>query len=71
MFLFDRIDFVALVGLWVQAFVAWVFVAILGALRRRERPSAALESFFRAFVALAAGLLFAPALLLLGAVRRY
>ncbi|MBL8803682.1 MAG: response regulator [Planctomycetes bacterium] len=56
MFLFDRIDFVALVGLWVQAFVAWVFVAILGALRRREQPSAALESFFRAFVALAASL---------------
>jgi len=56
MFLFDRVDFVALVGLWVQTFVAWVFVAILGALRRREQPSAALESFFRAFVALAASL---------------
>ncbi len=53
MFLFDRIDFLALVGLWVQAFVAWVFVAILGALRTRELASGALDSFHRAFVALA------------------
>lgn len=56
MFLFDRIDFVALVGLWVQTFVAWVFVAILGALRRREPASVALDSFHRAFVALAVAL---------------
>jgi len=56
MFLFDRIDFVALTGLWVQAFVAWVFVAILGALRRREPAAMALGSFHRAFLALAAAL---------------
>jgi signal transduction histidine kinase/ActR/RegA family two-component response regulator len=53
MFLFDRIDFLALVGLWVQAFVAWVFVAILRALRTRELDSGALDSFYRAFLALA------------------
>lgn len=56
MFLFDRIDFVALVGLWVQAFVAWVFVAILGALRQRESSFDALRSFRRAFLALAVSL---------------
>lgn len=56
MFLFDRIDFVALVGLWVQAFVAWVFVAILSTLRRRETSSFALDSFFRSFLALAVAL---------------
>jgi signal transduction histidine kinase/CheY-like chemotaxis protein len=56
MFQFDRIDFLALVGLWVQAFVAWVFVAILGALRRRDRSAGALDSFYRAFLGLAWGL---------------
>ncbi len=56
MFLFDRIDFVALVGLWVQAFVAWVFVVILGALQQREDWSDALRSFRRAFLALAVSL---------------
>lgn len=56
MFLFDRIDFVALAGLWVQAFVAWVFVAILGALRRRESASVALTSFHSAFLALSIAL---------------
>jgi len=56
MFLFDRIDFVALVGLWVQAFVAWVFVAILGELRKREDGSHALIRFHRAFLALALSL---------------
>lgn len=56
MFLFDRIDFVALVGLWVQAFVAWVFVAILAALRERQESSDALLSFRRAFLALSISL---------------
>lgn len=56
MFLFHRIDFVALTGLWVQAFLAWVFFVILGALRRSEPGSTALVSFHHAFLALAAGL---------------
>lgn len=56
MFLLDRIDFIALMGLLVQAFVAWAFVGILGSLRRREKSSAAFDCWFFAFVALALAL---------------
>jgi signal transduction histidine kinase/ActR/RegA family two-component response regulator len=56
MFLFDRIDFIALVGLWVQTFVAWVFVAILGRLGRSEAWTGPHRSFYYAFLALSAAL---------------
>ncbi len=56
MFLLHRIDFIALLGLFVQAFLAWVFVAVLATLRRSERSSRAFDSFFYAFVALAVSL---------------
>ncbi len=56
MYLLDRIDFIALMGLLVQALVAWVFVAVLWSLRRRERSSAAFDCWLFAFVALSAAL---------------
>jgi signal transduction histidine kinase/ActR/RegA family two-component response regulator len=56
MFLLERIDFLALVSLWVQAFAAWVFVVVLGALRKPDRSSRALDQFFLAFLALALAL---------------
>ncbi len=56
MFLLQRIDFIALLGLFVQAFLAWVFVAVLATLRRSQRASRAFDSFYFAFVALAVSL---------------
>ena len=56
MFLFQRIDFIALLGLFVQAFLAWVFVAVLATMPRSERASRAFNSFYLAFVALAVSL---------------
>ena len=55
MFLLERLDFIALVGLFVQAFLAWVFVAVLASLRRRD-PSRALDSFVLAFACLSLAL---------------
>jgi signal transduction histidine kinase/CheY-like chemotaxis protein len=55
MFLLERLDFIALVGLFVQAFLAWVFVAVLASLRKRD-PSRALDSFALAFACLSLGL---------------
>ena len=55
MFLLERMDFIALVGLFVQAFLAWVFVAVLASLRKRD-PSRALDSFLLSFACLATAL---------------
>ena len=56
MFLLKAIDLIALIGLLAQAFLAWVFVAILATLRRGELSSRAFNSFFFAFIALAGAL---------------
>jgi len=56
MFLLQRIDLIALMGLFVQAFVAWVFVAILARVRRGESTMLAFRDFHHAFLALAISL---------------
>ncbi|HUR27488.1 MAG TPA: hypothetical protein VM509_04825, partial [Planctomycetota bacterium] len=56
MFPLQLIDFIALIGLFVQAFLAWVFVAILATMRRGERSSGAFDNFYFAFVTLAVAL---------------
>ncbi|MCC7011678.1 MAG: response regulator [Planctomycetes bacterium] len=56
MFLLQRIDFIALLGLMVQTFVAWVFVAIFASLRKRGTMSQAFDAFYFAFIALSASL---------------
>ncbi|HTF89247.1 MAG TPA: ATP-binding protein [Planctomycetota bacterium] len=56
MFLIERLEFLSLIGLFVQAFLAWVFVAILATMRRGERASGAFDHFFFAFAALASAL---------------
>lgn len=53
MFLLESIDLIALIGLFVQAFVAWMFVAVLGRVRRSEATPQAVHDFSRAFLALA------------------
>ncbi len=54
-FLLRVLDLLALVGLFVQAFVAWVFVALFASIRRRV-PQTAFRTFLWAFVALAVAL---------------
>ncbi|MCA8960558.1 MAG: response regulator [Planctomycetes bacterium] len=56
MFLLRVLDLLALIGVFVQAFVAWVFVALLISMNRRRTLSPALGSFLRAFLALATSL---------------
>ncbi len=56
MFLLKVIDLLALTGLLVQAFLAWVFVAVLASVRDRDRSPGPYRSFRRAFVALALAL---------------
>ncbi|MBI5853005.1 MAG: response regulator [Planctomycetes bacterium] len=56
MFLFQSLDLLALLGLFVQTFVAWVFVAIFGTMRRRESAPILLRTFYFAFLVLAVGL---------------
>ena len=56
MFQLQLIDFIALIGLFVQAFMSWIFVAILATMRRKERASRAFDHFFFAFVLLAVSL---------------
>ena len=46
----------ALLGLFIQAFVAWVFVALFAAIGRRGGPPPAYRSFLWAFTALAVSL---------------
>ncbi|MBL8840828.1 MAG: hybrid sensor histidine kinase/response regulator [Planctomycetes bacterium] len=58
MFLLKSIDLIALMGLFVQTFVAWVFVAIFASIRRRERSSTAFTRFLGCFAALACALTF-------------
>jgi len=54
MFLFRVMELLGLMGLMLQAFVSWIFVAILAALKRPLRGP--LKSFHRAFLVLAIGL---------------
>src|SRR5687767_8879342 len=56
MLLLERLDFIGLIGLLVQAFLAWVFVTILASLQRSERSSRAFDDFYFAFVVLAISL---------------
>ena len=56
MFLLQVIELLALIGLFVQAFVAWVFVAVLASIGRREPTGSGYRSFRRAFVAMAVSL---------------
>ncbi|MBM4014288.1 MAG: HAMP domain-containing histidine kinase [Planctomycetes bacterium] len=58
MFLLRSIDLIALVSLFLQTFVAWIFVAILTAVRTDGRRSAAFRAFLGAFGALALALTF-------------
>lgn len=52
MFLLKSIDLIALIGLFVQAFLAWVLVAMLARVRRDESGTSAFADFFKSFVAL-------------------
>jgi len=56
MFLFRVVDLLALVGLFVQTFVAWVFVALVASIGRRERHPDGFHDFYGSFLALAAAL---------------
>src|SRR5688572_6377602 len=56
MFLLRAIDLVALLGLLVQSLVAWGFVAVFAAIRRRQRELLPFGGFLRAFIALSLGL---------------
>lgn len=56
MFLLESIDLIALIGLFVQTLLAWVFVAVAASLKRRSRASRAFDDYFAAFIALACGL---------------
>ncbi len=58
MFLLKSIDLIALISLFVQTFVAWVFVAIFASIRRRERSTTAFDRFLISFTALACALTF-------------
>lgn len=48
-------ELIALFGLFVQAFLAWIFVAVLRSIRLKPTPQA-FHSFFWAFTSLAVGL---------------
>lgn len=50
------LEFLALVGLFVQAFVAWILLAVLASLGRRVHGPDAFRSFRRALAGLAVGL---------------
>lgn len=56
MFLLRSIDLIALIGLFVQAFLAWVLVAVLARARRDETGAEVFRNFLWSFVALAAAL---------------
>jgi two-component system NtrC family sensor kinase len=56
MFVLQRADLLALVGLLVQTFAAWIFVAVLRALRRREASAERFTVWEGAFLALACAL---------------
>lgn len=56
MYLLRVLDLLALIGLFVQAFLAWVFVIVLASIRERGRGNVAFRSFLWAFVALALAL---------------
>ncbi len=56
MFLFRVIDLLALVGLFVQTFVAWIFVLVLASIGRSVASRPALRNFLWAFAALALSL---------------
>ncbi len=55
-FLLKSIGLIALLGLFVQAFLAWIFVAVLMRVRRSEPASKAVADYSRAFLALAGAL---------------
>ncbi|QDU68140.1 ATP-binding protein [Engelhardtia mirabilis] len=56
MFLLEIVDLMALVGLLVQAFTAWVFVAVLASLQVDRRANGAYRAFLQAFVVLSVAL---------------
>ncbi|MCK6445242.1 MAG: ATP-binding protein [Planctomycetes bacterium] len=56
MFLLESIDLIALIGLFVQTLLAWVFVAVAASLKSRSGASRAFDDYFAAFIALALGL---------------
>ena len=56
MFLLRILDLFALITLFMQAFLAWVFVVVLASIRERDSTQAAFRSYLRAFLALSVGL---------------
>ncbi len=56
MFLFESLELIALIGLFVQTFTAWILAALLASLRPRTHASATYGHFLRAFTALALAL---------------
>ncbi|MFG0316019.1 MAG: histidine kinase dimerization/phospho-acceptor domain-containing protein, partial [Planctomycetota bacterium JB042] len=56
MYLLRILDLLALCGLFVQAFAAWVFVAVLASIRDRDSERGAIRTFVWAFVALSLAL---------------
>ncbi len=56
MYLLRILDLLALCGLFVQTFLAWVFVAVLASIRDRDSEKGAIRTFLWAFVALSLAL---------------
>lgn len=56
MFLLKSLELLGLIGLFVQAFSAWIFVAVLASIRGRAPSLRAFQSFLYAFTALALSL---------------
>lgn len=56
MFLLESLELIALIGLFVQTFTAWILAALLASLRPRTQAPAAYGHFLRAFTALALAL---------------